>query len=362
MEQIQSRQSMRDPFTHRLTVSILALCNLLLALFTLSLLVNDYNTFENEQLAALIFGATAIIATVLLFDAGREMAAHIFPRRKHLAAMVNRVSLALGRMMGYGMPMLRDGEMVVDSQVLQPEVSQPPEPQTPYPDKPELLGFDPYSTIHMLALVLMVFVLGITFAAFALGGGISGQDSSAPTIGVFVFSVIFQFAVLVGGAVFGVGLFFRRDWSATMQRLGLTEFSWADVGIGIVAAIGSLAVAFALLVVWVIIAGQDVVEQQSQASEELIESINTIWLVLLVSITSSVGEEIAFRGALQPIFGLWPTAIFFALVHSQYLFTPATLIIFVPAIVFGYLRRRYNLYTAISAHFAYNFIQLLNAL
>ncbi|NDJ85058.1 MAG: CPBP family intramembrane metalloprotease, partial [Chloroflexi bacterium] len=62
--------------------------------------------------------------------------------------------------------------------------------------------------------------------------------------------------------------------------------------------------------------------------------------------------------ALQPIFGLWWTAIFFTLVHMQYTLTPAALIILMVAIGLGWLRRRYNLYAAIAAHFLYNFIPL----
>ena len=75
-----------------------------------------------------------------------------------------------------------------------------------------------------------------------------------------------------------------------------------------------------------------------------------------------MGEEIALRGSLQPIFGFWWTAILFSLVNIQYSLTPATLIIFGVALGLGWIRRRYNLYAAITAHFLYNFVQLLLAL
>ena len=64
-----------------------------------------------------------------------------------------------------------------------------------------------------------------------------------------------------------------------------------------------------------------------QASDALSDSISKSWMALLISVTAGVSEEIAFRGALQPIFGLWPTALIFALFHLQYTLTPATLII-----------------------------------
>jgi len=76
---------------------------------------------------------------------------------------------------------------------------------------------------------------------------------------------------------------------------------------------------------------------------------------LIVAGGAAIGEEIAFRGALQPVFGLWPTALFFALVHIQYTLTPAALIIFGVALGLGWLRRRYNTTTSIVAHFLYDF-------
>jgi membrane protease YdiL (CAAX protease family) len=58
------------------------------------------------------------------------------------------------------------------------------------------------------------------------------------------------------------------------------------------------------------------------------------------------------------VFGLWPTTIFFALVHIQYTLTPATLIIVVVGFGLGWLRRRYNTTPAIVTHFLYNFVSI----
>jgi uncharacterized protein len=65
-----------------------------------------------------------------------------------------------------------------------------------------------------------------------------------------------------------------------------------------------------------------------------------------------------FRGALQPVFGLWITSIFFALLHTQYTLTPASLTIVVVALGLGWLRRRYSTAASIVAHFVYNFVLL----
>jgi uncharacterized protein len=62
-----------------------------------------------------------------------------------------------------------------------------------------------------------------------------------------------------------------------------------------------------------------------------------------------------FRGALQPIFGNLLVSLFFTLLHSQYTFTPASLIILVVSLAFGYVRQKYSTSASIVAHFVYNF-------
>lgn len=39
-------------------------------------------------------------------------------------------------------------------------------------------------------------------------------------------------------------------------------------------------------------------------------------IVAVLAVTSAVGEELLFRGALQPLVGFWPTAILFGLLHG----------------------------------------------
>ncbi|MBN2304887.1 MAG: CPBP family intramembrane metalloprotease [Anaerolineae bacterium] len=114
--------------------------------------------------------------------------------------------------------------------------------------------------------------------------------------------------------------------------------------------------------VWMTMVSDETREDQTQASEALADSVNTLGLAFLLAATAAVGEEIAFRGALQPVFGFWPTAIIFALTHAQYTLTPAWLIIFGVAVGFGWIRQRYNTTVAILTHFLYNFALLSIAL
>jgi membrane protease YdiL (CAAX protease family) len=105
----------------------------------------------------------------------------------------------------------------------------------------------------------------------------------------------------------------------------------------------------------------EAIRQQSEFSGQIASSVTTLGLALLIAFTAAVGEEIAFRGALQPIFGLTLTSLLFAVIHVQYTLTPASGLILVLAFTLGWLRLRYNTTVAIIAHFLYNFVLLFLA-
>jgi hypothetical protein len=74
----------------------------------------------------------------------------------------------------------------------------------------------------------------------------------------------------------------------------------------------------------------------------------------LIGISAGVGEELLFRGALQPRYGVIPTSLLFALLHSQYGFSFITLGTFLLGCIFGLLAKRHGTTHAIAAHALYN--------
>ncbi len=83
--------------------------------------------------------------------------------------------------------------------------------------------------------------------------------------------------------------------------------------------------------------------------------------IFILALASSVGEELLFRGALQPWIGLLPQAIIFAALHvgpgTRYL--PWTVSALVMGVVFGFMYRLTgDLGGPIVAHFTINFINL----
>jgi membrane protease YdiL (CAAX protease family) len=83
--------------------------------------------------------------------------------------------------------------------------------------------------------------------------------------------------------------------------------------------------------------------------------------IVILALASSIGEELLFRGALLPWFGVWIQGVIFALLHvgPGRRFVPWTISALVLGVGFGWLAQwTGNLGGPIAAHFAINFLNL----
>lgn len=92
----------------------------------------------------------------------------------------------------------------------------------------------------------------------------------------------------------------------------------------------------------------------------LIAAINpTFTHVIFYSFCAAVGEEILFRGAIQPYFGIWLTSVLFIFLHGYLnpFNLPITMygffMVFISAGL-GYLFERFGIYSAMTAHFIFD--------
>lgn len=217
--------------------------------------------------------------------------------------------------------------------------------------------YTPESSVHTAAMVLALMLLSVTVGNFVVGGGLEGLAQSY-SAGVNPGELVFQQALWVLFALLGVGMFIRRNGGATLARLGLRLPTLRDVAVGTGMGLALFVLIIALGAVWALTVTPEQLEQQTAAAEQLAAAFSTLPMALLLATSVAVGEEIFFRGALQPVFGLGLTSLFFTLLHTQYTLTPATIAIFFVSLGMGWLRIRYSTTAAIVAHFIYDFIQL----
>lgn len=83
--------------------------------------------------------------------------------------------------------------------------------------------------------------------------------------------------------------------------------------------------------------------------------------IVFYSFCAGFGEELLFRAGLQPILGIWPTAIFFVAIHGYLnprnwkMLLYGVLLVFISA-GFGYLFEWYGIYAAIVAHMVFDIV------
>lgn len=199
-----------------------------------------------------------------------------------------------------------------------------------------------------LALLLFAFQLGTQLTVDVLGF----LANSPPFT---LTDLLVQEIPLVIIAVLGVGFLVRRSWPQTLDRLGLRPLRntwWAYAAVAVVAF---LVIGYGIdnLASWLTPQTQ---KRVSDASQVVFHSLNNPPAVVLLGVTAGVAEELIFRGAMLPRFGIFATALLFAAVHTQYGITFATLEVFVIGVGLGWLRLRAGTLACIVSHAGYDII------
>jgi membrane protease YdiL (CAAX protease family) len=221
----------------------------------------------------------------------------------------------------------------------------------------QVLFIDPNSTVHATALVYAIYLVGLGLgqqpllsdpeALEGLGGiSITGGLAWAQAVGLILI------------ALAGIGTLVRRDGRQTLKRLGIESLPLRHLGIAGASIVVLLVLQTAVSLGWQAWDPEGFA-QIEDASNLLLGGLTGLGGALTIGLSAALGEEMVFRGALQPRFRLLPTALLFTIVHSQYGLSPATLLILGIALILGILRDRTSLTVAILVHFGYNFLSVL---
>ncbi len=220
------------------------------------------------------------------------------------------------------------------------------------------LPLDSARAVHAVALQYALYALVVSaLTAVFLSAAVVGGDAVVEQLqgASSVLALVGQFAGFVVLAFLGVGLLVARDGRAALARLGLSRrFDWR---LWVVATLVGLASAWLVDTAWQALAPESLAEV-SRISEALFEPLLALGVLgaVLAGVLPGVSEELLFRGATQPRFGLLATAFLFMIVHAQYTVSPALAQILAMGIILGLVRERANTTTAIAVHASYNFV------
>lgn len=124
----------------------------------------------------------------------------------------------------------------------------------------------------------------------------------------------------------------------------------------------SVGIFFGLIVIW--LTELKFFEESLAKYKNLLSNFKLTRIqVIFLSICAGVGEEIFFRAAVQPLFGIVITAIVFVAIHGYYSTKDWKVNIFAflltGFIIFlGWGAREFSIYHAIAGHFAYDLVLL----
>lgn len=161
------------------------------------------------------------------------------------------------------------------------------------------------------------------------------------------------------------GIWIYKPFKAVVADLGLTGLPWATVGklvgFSLLLALGIQAIEWVLLPL--------VSVDMKEALERVVDALKpqggpmfTVFAAIVVGLSAGIGEEVLFRGLIQPLFGVVATAILFTLIHIHYGPTVLLLELFLIGLVLGYIRNRWNTTAAIIVHGGFDFFALTSHL
>ena len=106
----------------------------------------------------------------------------------------------------------------------------------------------------------------------------------------------------------GLGILAGQDLSVVDTIFGDGKHGLRDAGLGLGSGL------MVVLLTWF----ARNLKAVKALNAEFRESLGTpnMWVITVLAVTSSVGEEVLFRGGLQPLIGFWLTVLIFGFVHG----------------------------------------------
>ncbi len=219
------------------------------------------------------------------------------------------------------------------------------------------LGFHPESsTVHALSLEMALWLIAVSIAQWAIFGSASNLLKEMPSIGIV--EITLQGIAEAVVAMVGVGWVVRRNLKETLDRLGFHRIEGWHLLAGLI-ALGAMYSTNLLYGIAATLFKFGGLGEVGKINEALLGNLLSPWGALAVGISAGIGEEMIFRGAVQERMGVLTAAILFAMLHTQYSFSPGIVVVFVIGLILGYLRKHTSLSISILTHATYNFLGVM---
>jgi membrane protease YdiL (CAAX protease family) len=214
--------------------------------------------------------------------------------------------------------------------------------------------YDPKSPIDLIGLGILLAVIAF-LGVSVLTTTSSSEDTDPSSTVSLVASLIITMLTFVSLAYVSVGYRIWRTGPEATERLGIRMPDLRTIGIGL-AFVVPVMIMNMIGGILTQIFQPGITDDLDKTLDSMTQGIQNPAGALLIGLTAGIGEELFFRGALQPRFGIVLTAFAFALMHQQYELTWVLLGMFGIGILLGIERQRYGTVAAIVTHAAMNII------
>ena len=208
------------------------------------------------------------------------------------------------------------------------------------------LGLNPGSAVHVITAIAVVVTLVTSAILF-----IELQSGPDETIYFHPFDSLVSLLSDAALALAGIGFLLTRGLRAARERLDLRPLRLRQFAVALALAGGFL------VIVGVMERAESVWLPSLHAREDRFDyefvGVPPMIGAALLSLAAGVGEELVFRGALQPRLGIVLTAAVFAAVHVQYQI-PGLLMIFVIGLGLGLIKRYSSTTFTVCVHVFYD--------
>jgi uncharacterized protein len=208
------------------------------------------------------------------------------------------------------------------------------------------LGLDPARSVHAVVAVTLALTVLTAILLF-----VSLKDEPPATIPFYATDSVISVVSDVVLALAGVGFLLTRNFRAALDRLDLRPIRLRHAGWAVAAAAGFHLVVGAME--WT----ESIVLPGLHALEERFDyefvGVPPLVGAALVSVAAGIGEEILFRGALQPRVGVVISSSLFAMLHVQYQL-PGIVMIFAVGLALGLLKQWTSTTFTVIVHVVYD--------
>ncbi len=159
----------------------------------------------------------------------------------------------------------------------------------------------------------------------------------------------------------GIGIFVTRHPKEACARLGWVKPTKKQVVIGISLIFFTFLYDYSWSIFTHRLGGQDLASKLSSYNAGTFSVVGgfapSVILALATALCAGIGEETLIRGALQPVFGIFPAALLHGMLHGQFGHAPVFIVLVTLwSACMGIVRRYTNTTTTIIGHAGFNFL------